>query len=154
MIDQRSQAAAIGAVPAQALDCGFRLLVLRQYHVETAPPAFAWIDQRILRAPQRVSRHGTFFANTFLPDVMAWLGEHLGRPSSRDATGKPHRNLRWPDIRWHGENRQWPDGTRTTEWFADVTFHDHASWRAFQQHWRGRLRGGIESDEDLSVIHA
>jgi len=60
------QATAVDAVPAISLDCGFRLLVLRQFQVEGAPPAFALIEQRLLRAPQRFGRHGISFANTFL----------------------------------------------------------------------------------------
>jgi hypothetical protein len=150
-MDPCSQASAIHAVPAQSRDCGFRLLVLRQYHLKSAPPAFALIEQRILRAPQRLSRHGTFFANTFLPEIMSWLGEHLGRPSSRDAAGMPHRNPRWPDIKWHGEERTWPDGMRTTEWLADVTFHDEASWTSFRARWHGRLWADLASDEDHSA---
>jgi hypothetical protein len=145
-MDPESQPTVVRAVPAAWLDCGFRLLVLRQYHLEAAPPAFAWIEQRLLRAPQRFSRHGMSFANTFLPEVMAWLGDHLGRPSQRDTTGPARRNPRWPTMSWRGEDRLWPDGTRTTEWFVDVTFQDVASWRAFSERWHERLRGGIEGD--------
>lgn len=138
-----SLATAIHAVPAERLDRGFRLLVLRQYHVERAPPAFAWIDQRLLRTPPRLSRHGLFFANTFRPEIVAWLSEQLGRPSLRDATGRAHRNPRWPTMRWHSQDRSWPDGTRTIEWFVDVGFQDVASWTAFQRRWHEQL-GGIE----------
>jgi len=137
---------AVRAVPATALDRGFSLLVLRQYHIEAAPPAFAWIEQRLLRAPQRFSRHGMSFANTFLPEVMAWLGDHLGRPSQRETTGPARRNPRWPTMSWRGEDRLWPDGTRTTEWFVDVTFQEFASWQAFSERWHERLRGGSEGD--------
>ncbi len=141
LVHAHSQATVVHAVPAEWLDRGFQLLVLRQYHVEGTPPAFAWIDQRLLRTPQRLSRHGLFFANTFLPEVVAWLSEQLGRPSLRDATGRSQRNPRWPTMRWHGKNRSWPDGTCTTEWFVDVGFQDVASWIAFQRRWQERLSG-------------
>ena len=135
------QATAIDAVPAARLDCGFRLLVLRQFQIEGAPPAFALIEQRLLRAPQRLHRHGLSFANTFLPDIVAWLSQDLGRPSLRDATGPPRRNPRWPLLRWHGEDRLWPDGMRTIEWFVDVSFQDTRSWAAFQERWQEQLAG-------------
>ncbi|WP_213773721.1 hypothetical protein [Bradyrhizobium sp. dw_78] len=138
-MDLHPQATTIRAVPAIWLDCGFRLLVLRQFHVESAPPAFAWIEQRLLRAPQRLGRHGLSFANTFLPEVMAWLGDGLGRPSLHDRTGRTHRNPRWPVLKWHGEDRAWPDGTHTTEWFVDVSFQDENSWSAFRQRWYEQL---------------
>lgn len=141
------QATAVDAVPAISLDCGFRLLVLRQFQVEGAPPAFALIEQRLLRAPQRFGRHGISFANTFLPEVMAWLSDRLGRPSHRDATGSPHRNPRWPVMRWHGEDRAWPDGIHTTEWFVDISFQDAASWDEFQQRWFDRLTGAIDGNK-------
>jgi hypothetical protein len=146
-MDPHSQATAVHAVPATSLDCGFRLLVLRQYHDDVAPPAFACIEQRLLRTPPRFSRHGLSFANTFMPEVMAWLGEHIGRPSLRDETGRPHRNPRWPVLRWQSEDRWWSDGTHTTEWFADITFQDSISWTAFQQRWHAQLAGGIENKE-------
>jgi len=51
---------------------------------------------------------------------MAWLSEHLGRPSLRESTGQPYRNSLWPILTWHGEERLWPDGIHTIEWFVDV----------------------------------
>jgi hypothetical protein len=140
-LDPQPEATAIDAVPARWLDCGFRLLVLRQFHSAGAPPAFAVIEQRLLRAPQRLSRHGLSFAKTFLPEVMAWLLDQLGRPSQRAAAGPARRNPRWPALGWHGEARLWPDGTRTTEWFVDVRFQELATWTAFQAHWQQRLTG-------------
>ena len=144
-------ATAIDAVPARWLDCGFRLLVLRQFHIAGAPPAFALIEQRLLRTPQRFSRHGLAFANTFLPEVMAWLIDQLGRPSRRPAAGPARRNPRWPALGWHGEARLWPDGTRTTEWFVDVRFQDTATWTAFQAHWQRRLTGEPTTDARDSI---
>jgi hypothetical protein len=152
-MDACSPATDIRAVSVVRLDCGFRLLVLRQYHIEGAPPAFALIEQRLLRTPQRFGRHGLFFANTFLPDVTAWLSEHLGRPSLRGPTEQPQRNPRWPIMKWHAEDRAWPDGTDTTEWFVDVTFHDLSSWRAFLQRWHAQLLGEIESDAFSGAGH-
>jgi len=144
--DLPSEATAVDAVPARWLDCGFRLLVLRQFHSVGAPPAFAVIEQRLLRTPQRFSRHGLSFAKTFLPEVMEWLSEQLGRPSLRAAAGPARRNPRWPAVGWHGEDRLWPDGTRTTEWFVDVRFQDMATWTAFQRHWHQRLTGKPATD--------
>jgi len=144
-------ATAIDAVPARWLDCGFRLLVLRQFHNAGAPPAFALIEQRLLRTPQRFSRHGLSFANTFVPEVMAWLIDQLGRPSLRPAAGPARRNPRWPALGWHGEARLWPDGTRTTEWFVDVRFQDTATWTAFRTHWRQRLTGELATDAPDSI---
>lgn len=137
----------VHAVPSQWLTQGFRLLTLREFRNVAAPPAFAWIEQRLLRAPQRLGRHGLFFANTFRPEIMAWLSQQLGRPSIRTEAGQTHRNALWPAITWHGEDRAWPDGARTFEWFADVTFPQLASWTAFQQQWRSRLMG---EDEDIA----
>lgn len=141
------ESACVHAVPSQWLAQGFRLLTLREFRNATAPPAFAWIEQRLLRAPQRLGRHGVFFANTFRPEIMAWLSQKLGRPSIRTDAGQAHRNALWPAMRWHGEDRVWPDGARTVEWFVDVTFPHQASWTAFQQRWRARLKG---EDEDVA----
>ncbi|MGA7808028.1 hypothetical protein [Bradyrhizobium sp.] len=150
-MDTHSHATAIRAVPAQWLDCGFRLLVMRQYHADGAPPAFALIEQRLLRTPQRFGRHGLSFANTFLPEVMAWLSDHLGRPSLHDDSRRPSRNPRWPVLRWQSEDRLWPDGMRTTEWFAEVDFRDAAAWVAFAERWHDRLRGGIAGERSDGV---
>src|SRR5271170_4473455 len=81
MMTSRDEATAVHAVPAQWLECGFRLLVLRELRAENEPPAFAWIEQHLLRTPQRLTRHGLFFGLAFRPEIMAWLSEHLGRPS-------------------------------------------------------------------------
>ncbi len=139
-----AEAASIDAVQAQWLERGFRLLTLRELHTGKEPPAFAWIEQHFLRAPQRLSRHGLYFASAFLPEIMAWLSESLGRPSLREANGKPYRNALWPVLSWHSEHRLWPGGGRTIEWFVDVIFQDEASWTAFQQRWHDRLMGKIE----------
>jgi hypothetical protein len=96
MMTLQQEPTAIHAVPAQCLDRGFRLLILRELHTGEEPPAFAWIDQYLLRTPQRLSRHGLSFASTFLPEIMAWLTDLLGRPSLRASTGEPYRNSRWP----------------------------------------------------------
>ncbi|MFG1465666.1 hypothetical protein V5F77_22545 [Xanthobacter sp. DSM 24535] len=136
--------ACIHAVPAQWLAQGFRLLTLREFHAASAPPAFAWIEQQLLRAPQRLGRHGLFFANTFRPEIMAWLSLDLGRPSQHPPTGPAQRNPLWPALEWHGEERQWPDGAATREWFVDVTFPRLISWTAFQQRWRARLMAETE----------
>lgn len=132
-------------MPAQLLERGFRLLALRQVHAEGAPPAFALIDQRILRRPERLSRHAVFFAGTFLPEIMAWLGEHLGRPAQHDADGKAQRNPRWPALSWRSGERSWPDGTRTTEWLVEAAFQDAASWAAFRERWSARLDGSSDT---------
>jgi hypothetical protein len=141
--------ACVHAVPSRWLEQGFRLLTLREFRNEREPPAFAWIEQRLLRAPQRLGRHGLFFANTFRPEIMAWLSQQLGRPSIRTDSGQAHRNALWPATAWHSEDRVWPDGARTVEWFVDVMFPHEASWTAFQQQWRARLMG--EDDETVST---
>ncbi len=135
------QPTAIHAVPAELCDCGFRLLMIRQFNVGAVPPAFAIIDQRVMRMPQRLGRHGVSFAATFLPEVMAWLIDHLGRPSLHDETGRSYRNPRWPVVCWHDQERYWPSGAVTVEWFAEVAFQDHASWMAFRTHWHDDLMG-------------
>lgn len=133
------QVAAIHAVPAQVLSCGFRLLILREIRTEKDPPAFAWIEQNLFRTPQRLSRHGLSFANAFLPEIVTWLSETLGRPTLHASTGEPCRNPHWPVLTWRGENRLWPQDVKTVEWFVDVIFYDDASWSAFRQRWRDRL---------------
>jgi len=143
-VNLHQEATAIHAIPAQYLDYGFRLLVLRQFCPKGEPPAFAWIEQSLLRTPHRLSRHGLSFANTFLPEIMAWLGEHLGRPSLRASTGEPYRNSLWPTFTWHSEDRLWPGGIRTVEWSVEVNFQDEASWSDFQKRWHDRLAGKIE----------
>ncbi len=135
------QPTAIHAVPAELCDCGFRLLMIRQFNVGAVPPAFAIIDQRVMRMPQRLGRHGVSFAATFLPEVMSWLINHLGRPSLHDETGRSYRNPRWPVVCWHDQERYWPSGAVTVEWFAEVAFQDHASWMAFRTHWHDDLMG-------------
>ncbi len=142
------ESACVRAVPSQWFAQGFRLLTLREFRNVAAPPAFAWIEQRLLRAPQRLGRHGLFFANTFRPEIMAWLSQQLGRPSIRTDAGQAHRNALWPAMAWHCEDRVWPDGARTVEWFVDVMFPLQASWTAFQQQWRARLIG---EDEDIAL---
>lgn len=144
MMNPPDEATAIHAVPARWLECGFRLLILRELRTENEPPAFAWIEQLLLRTPQRLTRHGLFFGLAFRPEIMAWLSEHLGRPSLREGTGKPYRNPLWPVSAWHGEPRPWPGGTQTIEWFVDVVFQDQASWTAFRQRWHGRLMGKVD----------
>lgn len=148
MTGAHQNAASIEAVPTQALERGFRLLILRQLPSEMEPPAFALITQHLFRSPQRVSRHGLYFANAFLPEIMSWLTELLGRLSVHD-DGKACRNKRWPNARWHSEDRLWPNGAHTVEWFVDVLFPEDAAWAAFQRRWRHRLKGEIEpQDQD------
>jgi len=134
------QPTAIHAMAAELRDCGFRLLMIRQFDAGAVPPAFAIIDQHLMRMPERRG-HGVLFAATFLPDVMAWLIDHLGPPSLHDASGRTHRNPRWPVVRWHDEELTWPSGAVTAEWFAEVAFQDHASWLAFRSRWQERLKG-------------
>ena len=107
------QPTAIHAVPAELCECGFRLLMIRQFNVGAVPPAFAIIDQRVMRMPQRLGRHGVSFAATFLPEVMSWLIDHLGRPSLHDESGRSYRNPRWPVVCWHDQERYWPSGAVT-----------------------------------------
>jgi hypothetical protein len=143
-VASQHEATAIHAVPAQFLERGFRLLVLREHHTDKEPAAFAWMEQRLLRTPQRLTRHGIYFGRAFLPEITAWLIEHVGRPSLRESGEKPNRNSLWPVTTWHSEPRQWRGGIRTTEWFIDVTFRDEAAWSAFRERWHGRLMGEIE----------
>lgn len=142
------EAAHIQAVPSLYLEQGFRLLTLREFRSDNAPSAFAWIEQRLLRTPQRLGRHGLFFANTFRPELVAWLTQELGRPSIRMDAGEACRNTLWPALRWSSEDRAWPDGTQTVEWFVDVIFPHKTSWIAFEQRWRRRLMG--EDDDERS----
>jgi hypothetical protein len=135
------EATAVRAVPAQRIARGFRLLVLREFRPEEAPPAFAFIEQRLLRNPGRQNRHGLSFANAFLPDVMDWLTGHFGRPSLREGAERPHRNSLWPTLQWYRESRIWTDGTSTIEWFVDIAFRDETSASAFEQRWDDRLKG-------------
>ncbi len=150
----------IHALPAQWLERGFRLLMLRQLHAGTTPPAFARIEQRLLRTPERLSRHGLYFACTFRPEIMTWLSEHLGRPSVRQGEdGSARRNASWPDLKWHGESREWMEGHRTTEWFVDVIFPIETHWTLFQQRWLNRLMGRDEGERSnalpgVAAIHA
>jgi hypothetical protein len=144
---EQSEATFIHAVPFQTLERGFRLLTLRQFRNGNAPPTFAWIEQRLLRTPHRVGRHGLFFANTFRPEIMDWLSRELGRPSVRTDADRARRNERWPEMTWHGEDRVWPDGIETVEWFVDVVFPQESSWTAFEQQWRRRLKGEDEAAE-------
>jgi hypothetical protein len=133
-------ASAVHAVPAQRIAYGFRLLVLREFRTQRTPPAFAFIEQRLLRNPGRQNRHGLSFANAFLPEVVAWLSEHFGRPSLREGDGPPSRNPLWPTLNWYPENRLWTDGTSTIEWFAEIIFRDETSVSAFEQRWQDRLK--------------
>jgi hypothetical protein len=68
----QQEATSVHAVPAQWLERGFRLLILRELHTEKEPPAFAWIEQRLLRTPQRLTRHGLFLEGPFCP--RSWPG--------------------------------------------------------------------------------
>ena len=99
------EATAIHAVAAGRMANGFRLLVLREFRSDIAPPAFALIEQHLLRSPERKNRHGVSFASTFRPEIMDWLIAELGRPSRRAADGDARRNSRWPQITWHREAR-------------------------------------------------
>jgi hypothetical protein len=144
---RHQEATAIHAVPAVRTERGFRLLVLREFRAADAPPAFALIGQEILRSPERRNRHGVSFALAFRPDIMDWLIATLGRPSQREGNGDAQRNPRWPKFAWHCEDRTWPDGIATIEWYADVAFQDDAAWSAFAAHWSARLDGISEGGE-------
>lgn len=135
---------AIHAVPALLGPSGFRLLLMREFRGE-GPPAFALIDQHLLRAPHRLNRHGLSFALTFRPEVMAALADDIGRPSVRDGAGRPARNPLWPGLGWRSAPRMWADGTGTVEWFADVHFPDAAAWAAFRDRFAGRLAGRADA---------
>ena len=137
------QPGCVNAVPAIARPDGFGLLVLRAFHNEPDPPAYAWIDQRIFRTPDRLTRHGMFFGVAFRPEIMSWLIERLGRPSEA-GDGKARRNPQWPITSWSSEPRHWEDDTRTTEWSVDVAFSSAETLRAFRTHWSARLAGRID----------
>jgi hypothetical protein len=136
---------AIHAVPAQPLDRGFRLLTLREFPAETGPSSFAWIDQRLLRTPERLSRHGLWFANAFRPEVVAWLIGNLGRPSLHDAAGHAYRNPRWPLLAWRRTAQSWADGANTIEWSVDVDFQDDGVWTRFRESWARQLDGAPDA---------
>jgi hypothetical protein len=137
-------AGCMNPVPAELHDRGFGLLVLRCFHKEQEPPAFAWIDQRIFRTPERFNRHGLFFGAAFRPEIMSWLIERVGRPSSRE-DDKARKNPQWPTIVWRGAERLWPDGAQTTEWRLETTFADDTAWDAFRERWRDRLSGKFDA---------
>jgi hypothetical protein len=140
----------VRAVPAQILERGFRLLVLREFREKDQPPALAVIRQHILRDVHRLQRHGIFFSCTFLPDVTQWLSERLGRPSLRppDYPASPaFRNPAWPSFHWRQQGRVWNEGVETVEWHVEVTFADPKSFEAFVARWRDRLtEGGAPSE--------
>jgi len=118
--------------------------MLREFRLPDQPPSIAWIQQYVLRDAHRIQRHGIFFGSTFLPEIMQWVSELLGRPSLHpdDYPVSPaFRNPAWPVFSWHKEKRLWPDGNETTEWFADITFADEASLAAFTARWSERLKG-------------
>lgn len=122
---------AVAAVPADPIPGGFRLLVMRELALDDGPPAYAVIGQALVRSPPRSIRHGVAFALAFGPEVMAWLNTALGRPAWRDAAGETQRNPRWPALQWHRAPRDWPGGTVTTEWSADILFPQEPDRTAF-----------------------
>lgn len=131
---------AIHAVPAAQLDAGFRVLVMREMMVGDGPSAFAVIEQSVLRRPPRQIRHGIAFALAFQPQVMDWLTARIGRPAQRDRDAIV-RNPLWPELAWHRQARDWPDGTRTTEWSADILFAEADIREAFASCFRTLLGG-------------
>jgi hypothetical protein len=142
---EHEQAGDVRAVPAQMLDRGFRLLVLREFRAADQPPALALIRQSILRDVHRVHRHGVSFGCTFLPQIMQWLIDLLGRPSLHppDYPASPaYRNPAWPSFHWRQESRLWEEGVETVEWHVDVIFADSASFDAFAARWRDCLTEG------------
>jgi hypothetical protein len=141
---QHEQAGDVRAVPARILDCGFRLLVLREFRETDQPPSLAWIQQHVLRDVHRIQRHGIFFGCTFLPEIMQWMSDLLGRPSLHPAdypASPAYRNKAWPIFQWHREDRVWDGDIQTVEWHADVVFVDQASYDAFMARWQDRLTG-------------
>lgn len=64
---EHERAGDVRAVPAQMLDRGFRLLVLREFREADQPPALALIRQNVLRDVHRLQRHGIFSAAHFCP---------------------------------------------------------------------------------------
>jgi hypothetical protein len=133
---QHQDPTAIHAVPTQDSPQGLRLLVLRQFQEPGTPPAFAFIDQHLLRTPGRSTRHGLFFAPAFRVETMDWLIARLGRPSLRSGNGPAARNPRWPVLNWTSAARHWPDGTRTIEWTIDIAFPEADFAAAFRDRWR------------------
>lgn len=131
-------ASCVDAAPALSIPMGFRLLTLRCFHKDPDPPAFAWINQRIFRRPDRFGRHGLFFGAAFRPELMEWLIGVVGRPSSRDE-GVARRNPDWPRVAWRSAERLWPEGDRTTEWSIETLFAREDLAQAFCERWRERL---------------
>ncbi|QRG07949.1 hypothetical protein EZH22_06215 [Xanthobacter dioxanivorans] len=132
---------AVHAVPAAPLEAGFRLLVMREFAAAAAPASFAVIEQRLLRPPPRQIRHGIAFALAFRPEVMAFLGFHLGRPAVPGPDGARARNPLWPRLAWHKQARPWPDDTLTTEWNADILFPQETARAAFAHQFHAELAG-------------
>lgn len=141
----------IHAIPAEHRPQGVRILALRQFRDAGAPPAFAVIDQHILRKPVRNIPQGVFFAATFRPEVMDWLIAQLGNPSLRDKAGAPARNPRWPALTWQSEEELWPDGIGTIEWYVDIAFDEDRIAAQFRQQWRERLEGRMEPGDESPV---
>lgn len=142
-----AESTAVHALPAEILNQGFSFLLLRQFVMEQGPPVFAFVDQNFVRSPQRLARHGLWFAPAFRPEIVAWLSEKLGRPSLRDGADKPFRNPLWPGLDWRGVEKDWADGARSIEWRIEVDFAASGCWPAFQRDWRDRLRGAAEESE-------
>ncbi len=139
----REEPGCVNPVPAEPMRLGFRLLVLRCYANDGAPPSFAWIGQRIFRTPERASRHGLHFGLAFRPDVMSWLTERFGRPSIVDEE-RPRRNPRWPKTSWRCVERHWPEAVITTEWLAETLFASQDDADAFCEEWRKQLAGEFD----------
>ncbi|MGO9132692.1 MAG: hypothetical protein ACLP8A_01410 [Methylovirgula sp.] len=141
---RHEEAGDVRPVPAQRLERGFRLLVLREFRQADQPPSLAWIEQHILRDVHRIQRHGIFFGCTFLPDIMQWLADLLGRPSIHPPdypASHAYRNPAWPSLTWHQENRDWDGDIHTIEWHADIVFVDQISFDVFMARWHDRLNG-------------
>ena len=138
----RAQPDCINPVAAIWKPKGFELLLLRCFHNGAGPPSFAWIDQRIFRTPERLSRHGLYFGCAFRPEVMSWLIAKLGRPAATGEAGS-RRNPNWPGVDWRSANRLWPNDLQTTEWFAETTFATEEMAQLFRNHWADRLSGKI-----------
>lgn len=143
LLASHQEPAAIHAVPAELAPSGFRVLVLREFR-EDGPPAFAVMEQYLLRPPHRLNRHGVSFALTFQAEVMAGLLEDIGRPSARDGEGRVVRNARWPGFRWRSLPRAWSDGAATVEWWAEVAFPQVEDWAGFRARFAERLAGRLE----------
>ena len=136
------EAVAIHAVPALALEHGFRVLVLRELAAGDGPAGFAVIEQALVRPPPRAIRHGVAFALAFRPEVVAFLSFHLGRPGERGPDDLPRRNPRWPSLSWHRAVRAWPDGAFSIEWSADILFARDDDRAAFARQFAAALAGG------------